>query len=146
MLRRIIALAFVALALPAQAQSVAEFYKDKRVTITVGYGPGGGYDVFARLLARHMVKHIPGNPQIVVQNMPGAGSLTSVNYLYSVAPKDGTTFGTFSRDMPLLGFLGRNPNVKFDPRKFTWLGSMSNFDDDAYVLIVRDDAPVKSVA
>jgi tripartite-type tricarboxylate transporter receptor subunit TctC len=133
-------------ALPAQAQSVEEFYKGKRITITVGYGPGGGYDVFARLLARHMGRHIPGNPQIVVQNMPGAGSLTSVNYLYSVAPKDGTVFGIFSRDMPLLAILGNNPNAKFDPRRFTWIGSMSNFEDDAYVLIVRNDAPVKSVA
>jgi tripartite-type tricarboxylate transporter receptor subunit TctC len=132
--------------LPAQAQTVAEFYKDKRITVTVGYGPGGGYDVFARLLARHMGRHVPGNPQFIVQNMPGAGSLTSVNYLYSVAPKDGTTFGTFSRDMPLLAVLGNNPNAKFDPRRFTWLGSMSNFDDDAYVLIVRNDAPVKSLA
>ena len=130
---------------PAQAQSVEEFYKGKRITITVGYGPGGGYDVFARLLARHMGKYIPGNPQMVVQNMPGAGSLTSVNYLYSVAPKDGTTFGTFARDMPMLALLGHNPNVKFDPRKFTWLGSSSNFADDAYVMIVRNDAPVKSI-
>jgi tripartite-type tricarboxylate transporter receptor subunit TctC len=77
--------------------------------------------------------------------MPGAGSLASVNYLYSVAPKDGTTFGTFSRDMPLLGLLGHNPNVKFDVRRFTWLGSSSNFSDDAYVMIVRNDAPVTSI-
>ena len=75
---------------PRRRRAVEEFYKGKRITITVGYGPGGGYDVFARLVARHIGKHIPGNPQIVVQNMPGAGSLTSVNYLYSVAPKDGT--------------------------------------------------------
>jgi tripartite-type tricarboxylate transporter receptor subunit TctC len=134
-----------ALAPTAQAQSVEEFYKGKRITITVGYGPGGGYDVFARLVARHMGRHIPGNPQLVVQNMPGAGSLTSVNYLYSVAPKDGTAFGTFARDMPMLGLLGHNPNAKFDVRKFTWLGSSSNFADDAYVMIVRDDAPVKSI-
>ncbi len=130
---------------PAQAQSVEEFYKGKRITITVGYGPGGGYDVFARLVARHIGKYIPGNPQIVVQNMPGAGSLTSVNYLYSVAPKDGTAIGTFARDMPMLALLGHNPNAKFDPRKFIWLGSSSNFADDAYVMIVRNDAPVKSI-
>jgi tripartite-type tricarboxylate transporter receptor subunit TctC len=141
-----VVIAAVALAVqPAQAQSVEEFYRGKRITITVGYGPGGGYDVFARLLARHMGKYIPGNPQMVVQNMPGAGSLTSVNYLYSVAPKDGTTFGTFARDMPMLSLLGHNPNVKFDARNFTWLGSSSNFSDDAYVMIVRDDAPVKSI-
>ena len=139
-------LSIVALAVqPAHAQTVEEFYKSNRITITVGYGPGGGYDVFARLLGRHLGKHIPGNPQVVVQNMPGAGSLTSVNYLYSVAPKDGTTFGIFSRDMPLLGLLGHSPNARFDPRKFTWIGSSSDFADDAYVLIVRDDAPVKSI-
>lgn len=148
MIRQLVAIVIAAVALaaqPAQAQSVAEFYGGKRVTITVGYGPGGGYDVFARLLARHMGKYIPGNPQMVVQNMPGAGSLASVNFLYSVAPRDGTTFGTFARDMPMLGLLGHNPNVKFDARNFTWLGSSSNFSDDAYVMIVRDDAPVKSI-
>src|SRR5215813_3608283 len=142
-----VVLSIVALAVqPARAQTVEEFYKGNRITITVGYGPGGGYDVFARLLGRHLGKHIPGSPQVVVQNMPGAGSLTSVNYLSSVAPKDGTTFGIFSRDMPLLGLLGHSPNARFDPRKFTWIGSSSNFADDAYVLIVRDDAPVKSIA
>jgi tripartite-type tricarboxylate transporter receptor subunit TctC len=141
-----VVLAIVALAVhPADAQTVEEFYKSNRITITVGYGPGGGYDVFARLLGRHLGKYLPGNPQVVVQNMPGAGSLTSVNYLYSVAPKDGTTFGIFSRDMPLLGLLGHSPNARFDPRKFTWIGSSSDFADDAYMLIVRNDAPVKSI-
>jgi tripartite-type tricarboxylate transporter receptor subunit TctC len=131
---------------PAHAQTAADFYNGKRITVTVGYGPGGGYDVFARLLARHLGRYIPGNPQIVVQNMPGAGSLTAANYLYSVAPKDGTAFGIFARDMPLMGLIGHNPNVQFDPRKFTWLGSSSNFSEDAYVMIVRDDAPVKTIA
>jgi len=148
MIRQSAAVVIAAVALAAQlaqAQSVAEFYSGKRITVTVGYGPGGGYDVFARLLARHMGKYVPGNPQMVVQNMPGAGSLISANFLYSVAPKDGTTFGTFARDMPMLAFLGHNPNAKFDPRSFTWLGSSSNFSDDAYVMIVRDDAPVKSI-
>lgn len=149
MFRRSIAVALACAALaasPAQAQSVEEFYKGRRITITVGYGPGGGYDVFARILARHMPKYIPGNPQIVVQNMPGAGSLTAANFIYTAAPKDGTAFGTFARDMPLLGLLGHNPNAQFDPRKFTYLGSSSNFSDDAYMMIVRDDAPPKSIA
>src|SRR5437667_5990629 len=130
----------------APAETPEDFYRGKRLTLTVGYGPGGGYDVFARLLARHIGRFIPGNPQIIVQNMPGAGSLISANYIYSVAPKDGTAFGLFARDMPLLGLMGHNPNVQFDPRKFTWLGSSSNFSDDAYVMIVRTDAPVKSIA
>src|SRR5882762_6062584 len=97
-------LAILALtALPVRAQTVEDFYRGKRLTLTVGYGPGGGYDVFARLLARHLGKFIPGNPQIIVQNMPGAGSLIAANYLYSVAPKDGTAFGLIARDMPMLG-------------------------------------------
>jgi tripartite-type tricarboxylate transporter receptor subunit TctC len=141
-----VALIIALAAAPVQAQTVEEFYKGKRITVTVGYGPGGGYDVFARLLARHIGRYIPGNPSLVVQNMPGAGSLTAANYLYSVAPGDGSAFGLFARDMPLLGLLGHNANVQFDPRKFTWLGSSSNFSDDAYVMIVRDDAPVKSIA
>jgi tripartite-type tricarboxylate transporter receptor subunit TctC len=133
------------LAQSASAQTVEEFYKGKRITITVGYGTGGGYDVFARLLSRHIGKYLPGNPQFVVQNMPGAGSLTAANYLYTNAPKDGTAFGLFARDMPLMALLGHNANVKFDPRKFTWLGSSSDFSDDAYVMIVRNDASVKSI-
>jgi tripartite-type tricarboxylate transporter receptor subunit TctC len=131
---------------PAQAQTVEDFYRGKRLTLSVGYGPGGGYDVFARLLARHLGRFLPGNPAIIVQNMPGAGSLTETNYLYTIAPKDGTAFGLIARDMPLLGLLGHNPNVQFDPRKFTWLGSSSDFSDDAYVMIVRTDAPAKSIA
>src|ERR1700692_2212969 len=130
----------------APAETVEDFYRGKRLIITVGYGPGGGYDVFARLLARHLGRFIPGNPQIIVQNMPGAGSLIAANYLYAIAPKDGTAFGLFARDMPLLGLMGHNANVQFDPRKFNWLGSSSDFSDDAYVMIVRTDAPVKSIA
>jgi tripartite-type tricarboxylate transporter receptor subunit TctC len=130
----------------APAETVEDFYRGKRLTITVGYGPGGGYDVFARLLARHLGRFIPGNPPIIVQNMPGAGSLIAANYLYAIAPKDGTAFGLFARDMPLLGLLGHNTNVQFDPRKFNWLGSSSNFSDDAYVMIVRNDGPVRSIA
>jgi tripartite-type tricarboxylate transporter receptor subunit TctC len=141
-----VVISIIALAIPpANAQTVEEFYKGKRITITVGYGPGGGYDVFARLLSRHMGQYVPGNPQFIVQNMPGAGSLTAANYLYSTAPKDGTAFGLFARDMPLMALIGHNSNVKFDPRRFTWLGSSSDFSDDAYVMIVRNDAPVKSI-
>jgi len=130
---------------PAKADDVAQFYKGKQLNLIVGYGPGGGYDIYARVLARHLGRFIPGNPAIIVQNMPGAGSLRAVNYLYKVAPRDGTAFGLFSRNMPLLGLLGGNSNAQFDPRKFTWLGSSSSFLNDAYVLIVRKDAPVKSI-
>src|SRR5208282_2237925 len=77
----------------AGADSVEAFYRGKVLTLFVGYGPGGGFDLIARLLARHLGNHIPGNPTIVVQNMPGAGSLVAANYLYNVAPRDGTQFG-----------------------------------------------------
>jgi tripartite-type tricarboxylate transporter receptor subunit TctC len=140
-----LAAVLVALAAPqARADAVADFYKGKQITLTVSYGPGGGYDVYARTLARHMSKYIPGNPAIVIQNMPGAGSLKGANYLYNVAPRDGTAFGTFARNIPLVGVLKTNPNVQFDPLKFTWLGSSASFADDAYVLMVRRDAHVKS--
>jgi tripartite-type tricarboxylate transporter receptor subunit TctC len=130
---------------PAHADAVANFYKHRQVDLIVGSGPGGGYDIYARLLARHFGKFIPGHPPIIVQNMPGAGSLRAVNFLYNLAPKDGTAIGTFSRNMPLIGLLGGNANVQFDPRKLTWLGSASSFVNDAYILIVRKDAPVKSI-
>ena len=133
-------------AAPVQAQTVEEFYKGKRITVTVGYGPGGGYDVFARLLARHIGRYIPGNPSFVVQNMPGRGQPDRGELPLLGGARDGTAFGLFARDMPLLGLMGHNAKVQFDPRKFTWLGSSSNFSDDAYVMIVRDDAPVKSIA
>jgi tripartite-type tricarboxylate transporter receptor subunit TctC len=131
---------------PAQADPVADFYKGKVVSLVVGYGSGGGYDVYGRLVATHLGKYIPGNPTVVIQNMPGAGSLRSVNYLYNTAPKDGTVLGTFARDMPLLGIIGNNANVRFDPRKLTWLGSSSSYANDAYLLITRKDAAVKSIA
>ena len=130
----------------AQADPVADFYKGKQITLIVSYGPGGGYDVYARVLARYMPKYIPGNPSIVIQNMPGAGSLRGANYIYNAAPKDGTAFGTFARNIPLIGLLQKtNQNVQFDPMKFTWLGSSASFADDAYLLMVRRDATVKSV-
>src|SRR4051794_17871856 len=133
------------LAPSAKADAVSDFYKGKTVTLIVGYGTGGGYDVFARLLARYLGKYIPGNPSVVVQNMPGAGSMRAVNALYNTAPKDGTAIGMFGRDMPLIAILGTNPGVQFDPRKFVWLGSSSDFSNDAYILLVRKDGPVQSV-
>src|SRR5258705_3870152 len=129
----------------AQADDVADFYRGKRINLVVSYGTGGGYDVYARVLARHMGRYIPGNPNIIVQNMPGAGSLRGTNYLYNVAPKDGTVFGTFARNMPLLGLIKSNQNVQFDPAKFTWLGSSASFANDAYLLVVRKAANVKSL-
>jgi tripartite-type tricarboxylate transporter receptor subunit TctC len=139
-------IAAVCAAVPAHADAVADFYKGKQINLIVGYGPGGGYDIYARLLARHFGRFVPGDPNVIVRNMPGAGSLRAVNYLYNVAPKDGSTIAMFSRNMPLIGLLGGNSNVQFNPRKLTWLGSTSSFVNDAYILIVRKDAPVKTIA
>src|SRR5271169_6460624 len=138
MLTRSAATVLMLVSLPpaaVHADAVADFYRGRTVALVVGYGPGGGYDLCARLVARHIGRYIPGHPTVVVQNMPGAGSLVAANYLYNLAPKDGTTFGLIARNMPLLGLLGSNTNVRFDPRKFTWLGSSSSFSNDAYVLI-----------
>src|SRR5713226_9168434 len=84
---------------PAQADDVANFNRGRNVSMVIGYTAGGGYDLYARLLARHMSRHIPGNPSIVPQNMPGAGSLKAANYIYNLAPKDGATIGTVARSM-----------------------------------------------
>ena len=122
-----IAIAAAALVLPSgtHAQSVADFYKGKTVELLIGYSGGGGYDVYARLLARHMGKHIPGNPTIVPRNMPGAGSLVLANWLYNIAPKDGTAIGMIGRGTPFDPMLGIEA-AKFDPTKYLWLGSMNN--------------------
>jgi tripartite-type tricarboxylate transporter receptor subunit TctC len=109
---------------PAHAQSVEEFYRGKSITLAIGFTPGGGYDLYARHLARHMGKHIPGNPTIVPQNMAGAGSLRAANFVYSAAPKDGTAFGTFARTTGLNPLL--ESGATFDGTKFTWLGSVTN--------------------
>jgi len=130
---------------PAPADDVADFYKGKRINLVVSYGPGGGYDVYGRIVARHIGKFIPGHPKVVVQNMPGAGSLRGTNYLYKVAPRDGTTFGTFARNMAMVGLLKTGQNVQFDPMKFTWIGSSTSYANDSYLLVLRKDAKVKSI-
>lgn len=106
----------------AAAQSPAEYYRGKTVSMVIGYSVGGGYDIYARLLARYLGKHIPGAPTVVAQNMPGAGSQKSVEYLLSVAPRDGLTFGTFSRSMPMAPLL---EGARFDATKLEWVGSMA---------------------
>ena len=93
--------------------------------LLVGYTAGGGYDIYARTLARFMSRHMPGNPTIVTQNMPGAGSLTMANYLFNVAPKDGTYFGTFARGMAMEPLVGGG-KAMFDSRKFGWIGSATD--------------------
>ena len=107
------------------AQPVADFYRGKTIQLLIGYTVGGNYDLSARLLARHIGRHIPGNPTIVPQNMAGAGSLRLANLLYNVAPKDGTTFGMVGRGVSMEPLLGTDA-AKFNSRHFTWIGSVSN--------------------
>ena len=109
----------------AKAQSVEDFYRGRTLNLVIGYSVGGGYDIHGRLLARHLGKHIPGNPGIIVQNMPGGGSLRSANFLYNAAPKDGSTIGIFSRGMAMEPLIGAS-NTQYDARKFSWLGSITN--------------------
>ena len=109
----------------ARADAVEDFYRGRNLTIVVGYSVGGGYDAYARVVARHLSKHIPGHPTVIVQNMPGAGSLRSANYLYNAAPKDGSTIAIFSRGMAMEPLIGTS-QTQFDARQFAWLGSGTN--------------------
>ena len=128
---------------PARAQNaVADFYRGKTVTLTVGYSSGGGYDTYARIVARHLGKHIPGNPQIVVQNAPGAGSMRAANTLYNVAPKDGTAIGMFGRGIALEPLIGTSP-AQFEAQKFLWLGSGT---EEAAVVVVWAAKGIKTWA
>lgn len=108
----------------ARAQSVADFYRGKQITLVTSASVGGGYDQYARLLAKHMPRHIPGNPTIIVENMVGAEGLRAANYVYNVAPQDGTVIGGLSRNTGLARFYDfNNAGIQFDARKFHWLGS-----------------------
>ena len=122
----------------ARSAGVEDFYRGKTVSLLIGYSVGGGYDAYGRLLARHFGKHLPGNPSVVPQNMSGAGSLKAANYLYSVAPKDGSVIGTFSRSQGIAPLLDK---AEFDSTKFTWLGSVT---DEVSLCVTRHDAPVKT--
>jgi len=113
--------------LPAHtADAVADFYSGKTVRVLVGFSAGGGYDLYARTLARHMGRHIPGQPTLLPQNVPGAGSLKAVNYLYNVAPKDGTTIATFARGIVFEPLLGHTEGAQFQATRLNWIGSISN--------------------
>jgi tripartite-type tricarboxylate transporter receptor subunit TctC len=119
-------LAGLAFATPAvAADAVESFYAGRTMQLVIGYSAGGGYDSYARLVARHMPDHIPGHPTIVPQNMPGAGSLKSAIYLANVAPHDGSVFGTFSRGIVVQPLFDKRVAGQFDARKLTWLGSVA---------------------
>jgi tripartite-type tricarboxylate transporter receptor subunit TctC len=134
-----------ALAAPhAAAQTVEQFYRGRTVTLYVASAPGGINDLTARLIARHMPEFLPGKPTIVVQNLSGASGLALANRLYVNAEKDGSVIGILERGTPQLAVQG-DPNVRFDPLKLTWLGSVSSYANDAYLLQVNSSFPAKTV-
>lgn len=130
--------ALLAFAGLARAAGVEDFYKNRNVTLVIGYSVGGGYDAYARLLGRYMGKHIPGNPSIIPEQMTGAGSLRAANFIYSVAAKDGSVFGTFSRSMGISPLVDK---AEFDSRKFTWLGSVT---DDNTICVTGSASPIRN--
>jgi len=124
----LVAAAAIASFSPANAQSVEQFYKGKTINLYIGYAPGGGYDFFGRLVARHLGRHIPGQPTVVPQNMPGAGSLRAANFVYNVAPKDGTALGIVTQTVALEDAFG-TPGVQYKATAFNWIGrATSNVD------------------
>jgi tripartite-type tricarboxylate transporter receptor subunit TctC len=127
--------------LPQDLFAQSHFYQGKTITVIVGTVPGGLYDLWGRLFGRVMGKHIPGNPTMVVQNMPGGGSMVAANYLFGVAKPDGLTIGMFQTHMYLQQLVKR-PEVKFDVRKFNWIGSQER---GTMMLYIRADAPYKSI-
>ena len=129
---------------PAQAQGVEQFYKGRTITLVIPSAPGGINDLAGRLVAQHLGKHIPGNPSVVPQNQPGTSGIVTANRIYNSSEKDGTVISIIERGAPQLAILGE-PAAKYDPAKFTWLGSLSSYANDAYILAINSSSPVKSV-
>ena len=125
---------------PARAQSVESFYKGRQMHFIIATAAGGDYDVWARAISRHMGDHIPGKPTFIPQNMPGGGGINAANYLFNVAPKDGSTIGMIGRNLPNQAVL-KLPTVKFDPAKFDWIGSPEYVNR---VCVAMDTAPIKT--
>ena len=117
-----IAAGFMQSSASASNEEVASFYKTRNLTIIVGFSAGGGFDLYARLLSRHIGKHLPGNPRAVVQNMPGAGSMTAALNILDIAPKDGSVVGLFGRTVAVTPLMS---DRKFDGRRFNWVGSIT---------------------
>lgn len=126
-----------------RADAISDFYKGKSINMIVGPAPGGDYDLAARLAGRYIVKHLPGEPGLLVQNMPGAGGIAAINHMYNVAAKDGSVIAVMQRAMPQLAYIG-SEGIRFDPNKFTYLGTMSSYAGDAFPLFIMADRPVKS--
>ena len=129
----------------ATGQSVEQFYRGRTMTLVVGTSPGGINDISSRLVARHLGRFIPGNPNIIVQNVPGGGGLVTANRIFNAAERDGSVIAKFERAVPQLAIQG-NRNANFDPMKFTWLGSLSSYANDAYLLLVNAGHAAHTVA
>ncbi len=125
----------------ARADAVADFYQGKRLTIIIGGAPGGGYDVYARQLARFIGDYVPGKPSILSQNMQGAGSIRAANFLYNVAKRDGTMMGAVQRTIPILPLYGKS-GLQYDPLKFNWIGSLNN---EVSVCVSRKDSGIATI-
>jgi len=138
-----LALVFWAVALVQPALAEQSFYKGKTIRIVVGFSPGGGFDTFSRLLAIHLPRYLPGNPSIIVQNMPGAGSMSAANRVYAMQPGDGLTIVAFIYTNVFQYFLG-DPKVKFDPMKYHWLGEPTIGSVPA-TLFVRTDLRIRNL-
>ena len=126
----------------AYAQAPADFYRGKNVRFLVGYGPGTGYDVYMRVVQRHIGKHIPGKPNVVPENMPGAGGLTATNYVFTVAPKDGTSIAAVPRDIPFAPLMNL-AGGRFDAEKLSYVGTPTI---DTNVCLAMARSKVKSIA
>jgi len=135
--------AMVAILLPSvgQAQDVADFYRGRTVSLIAGFNPGGGADTYARLVARHLGKHVPGPPNVVVRNMQGAGSVIAANHIYNVSPKDGSELGLFAGNITIDPLIGGTQH-KYDARAFNWIGAPSS---DSNVCLSRPESPFKSI-
>jgi tripartite-type tricarboxylate transporter receptor subunit TctC len=132
----------IAAGLPAKAAD--DFYKGKTIRLVVGAGTGAGYDAYARLMARHMPKYIPGQPTIVVQNMPGAEGMIAGNFVFNMAERDGSVFGAFNNYMVVRPLLG-NTAAKYKPDEFNWLGTTASNTDNSYLLVIRSALPHRTV-
>jgi tripartite-type tricarboxylate transporter receptor subunit TctC len=143
-MRKIVSAIFAAavalgVASPAAADNIADFYKGKTVTIVVGYPPASGYTLYGQMLAKYLSDHMPGRPNVIVQSMPGAGSIKAANYVYTVAPKDGTTLGIFSVGA-LIDELFGTSTTSFDSTKYGWIGNM---DESVGVCVVKSTSGVR---
>jgi len=136
--------ALTCLALCASAAKAEDFYRGKTITLLVGNTAGGGYDFYARMLVRTMGKYIPGEPSFIVKNQAGAGGKVLANELYSKTTPDGLTFGMLARDNPIEPLMGVS-GARFKSEEFTWIGTSSTYEDDAYCLVIRADVPFKTM-